>query len=211
MSRRRVSGAITSTEIAAHGLHAACAAAGLEASCTDAGTHERAHTHTYKQISAQKHNDHTHACQRTTTYTCKDTHTHMPGIPVDDTVCFPHTLFTQHLSLTLSSHALAYTPTHTHAHTAPHTHNTHVDGCLCRRMDTRMSKRRGARGTCCSRPSPIPSLHLLLVGGPPVTAGSLSRPPHHLDAPLRHLTMNCSHSQMWRNNQRLQRSMWLYH
>ena len=50
-------------------------------------------------------------------------------------------------------------------------------------MDARMKRRRGARGACCSRPSPIPSLHLFLVGGPPVTAGSLSRPPNHLDAP----------------------------
>jgi hypothetical protein len=36
-----------------------------------------------------------------------------------------------------------------------------------------------------SRSSLIPFLHLFLVSGPPVTAGSLSRPPDHLDAPLR--------------------------
>jgi hypothetical protein len=52
-------------------------------------------------------------------------------------------------------------------------------------MDARMNRRRGARAACCSRPSPIPSLHLFLVGGPPMTAGSLSRPPDHLDARLR--------------------------
>jgi hypothetical protein len=142
-----------------------------------------AHTKTYKQTSIQRHKEHMSACRSTRTHEHTRAHmrTHTPGVPGDDTVCFPHTLFTQHLLLAHHLHALAYTPTHTHTHATAHTPNAHVHGGLLRRMDARM----GARGACCSRPSPIPSLHLFLVGGPPVTAGSLSRPPHHLDAPLR--------------------------
>jgi hypothetical protein len=122
---------------------------------------------------------------RTQTKTSALTHAHTPGVPGDDTVCFPHTLFTPHLFLALPAHALVYTPKHTHAQATNHTPKTHVDGGLHRRMDARTKRRRGARGVRCSRPSPIPSLHLFIINGPPVTAGSLSRPPDHLDAPLR--------------------------
>jgi hypothetical protein len=77
------------------------------------------------------------------------------------------------LSPALPAHALAYTPTHTHTHTTAHTPNAHVVGGLHGPMDAWTNRRRGAWAACCSRPSPIPSLHLFLVGGPPVTAGSL--------------------------------------
>jgi hypothetical protein len=51
-------------------------------------------------------------------------------------------------------------------------------------MDARIKRRPEVRGVCCSRPSTIPSLHLFLVGCPPMAAGSLSRPADHLHAPL---------------------------
>jgi hypothetical protein len=45
LRRRRVSGAVTSTEIADDGLHAACIVAGHEAACKVAGMHEHSNTH----------------------------------------------------------------------------------------------------------------------------------------------------------------------
>jgi hypothetical protein len=175
-------GAVKSTEIADDGLHAACMASRRASRRLHARTH--AHTH----LQTNKHTN-TGSLARARIHTRKHTRTrtraHTPGVPGDDTVCFPHTLSTPHLSLALPAHALAYTPKHTHARATAHTLNAHIDGGLHRRMDARTKRRRGARGARCSRPSPIPSLHLFLIGGPPVTAGSLSCPPDHLDAPLR--------------------------
>ena len=143
-------------------------------------TFKQTSTQTYTELRLARRRTHTHEKH---THTQESTHT--PRVPGDDTVCFPHTLFTPQLLLTLPAHALAYTSSRTHAHATVHTPNAYVDAGLYRRMDALMSKRRGARGACCSRPSPTPSLHLFLVGGLPVTAASLSRPPDHLDAPLR--------------------------
>jgi hypothetical protein len=62
MRRRRVSGAVTWTEIADDGLHAACVVAGLDAACTDAGRHKHKHvqTKTHKHTKKTRARTHSH-------------------------------------------------------------------------------------------------------------------------------------------------------
>jgi hypothetical protein len=153
MRRRRVSGAVTSTEIADDGLLAACVEEGLEAFCT----HMRAKIHTKKILIKFRHaflrspihiRTRTHAGARAQTRTYTQVYSEMT--PSAQT----HTFFKPHLFLALPAHALAYTPTHTHAHATAHTPKAHVDGGLHGRMDARTKRRRGARGTLAPLRSP---------------------------------------------------------
>jgi hypothetical protein len=98
----------------------------------------------------------------------------------DDDVCFPILSWCR-TSCLPSLHTPSYTRAHMHArHATAQTPNAQAYRGLYTCIDARIHRRRGARAAC-SHPSPTPSLHLFLVGGPPMTAGSLS---DHFDDPL---------------------------
>jgi hypothetical protein len=91
--------------------------------------HARTHAHSHIQAiqhhikrngtlaRTQKHEDtHEH------TYT--NTRTHTPGVPGDDTVCFPHTLFTPHLSHPSCPRPRIHAHAYAHARNRQHAERT---------------------------------------------------------------------------------------
>jgi hypothetical protein len=127
MRRRRVSGAVTSTEIADDGLQVS-----------------RRASKRLEQMQARiyAHNQtHVHARARTRNHVHTRTHQEYPVITPSASP-----IPTTQLSLAPPALAFACTPSHTRARATAHTPNAHVDGGFYRCMDARMIRSLGALG-----------------------------------------------------------------
>jgi hypothetical protein len=142
MRRRRVSDAVTSTEIADDGLHDACITAALDAAFTYAGTHKHTHTRTNTQVHKDTMKTHTQTGAR------RHAHANTPNTRMhtrqENPAMTPPASPIPSSRRTSCSPSL-HTPSHTHKHwqtpTRP-THIAHVDEGLHRRIDEKNARTR---------------------------------------------------------------------